>query len=100
VFLLSEVPLYLVCEKRICTAASFIPRPRTLLPRRNISTQEPPRESVALSGSRRPGARRTGEQLFHRIVKRFRGGLVPKTHRPLYHSTLSSSVIKKRKTTG
>ena len=30
-------------------------------------------------------------------VKRFRGGLVFKAHRPLYHSTLSSRVIKKKK---
>ena len=30
-----------------------------------------------------------------RIVKRFRGGLVVKAHRLLYHSTLGSRVIKK-----
>ena len=30
-------------------------------------------------------------------VKRFRGGLVSKGHRWLYHSTLGSRVIKKKK---
>ena len=30
-------------------------------------------------------------------VKRFRGGLVFKAHRLLYHSTLGSRVIKKKK---
>jgi len=33
-----------------------------------------------------------------RTVKRFRGGLVFKVHRWLYHSTLGSRVIKKKKT--
>ena len=32
-----------------------------------------------------------------RNVKRFRGGLVFKAHRLLYHSTLDSRVIKKKK---
>jgi len=32
-------------------------------------------------------------------VKRFRGGLVFKAHRLLYHSTLGSTVIKKKKNT-
>jgi len=32
-----------------------------------------------------------------RHVKRFRGGLVFKAHRWLYHSTLGSGVIKKEK---
>ena len=36
------------------------------------------------------------EQLPHRNVKRFRGGLVFKAHRWLYHSTLGSRVIKKK----
>ena len=30
-------------------------------------------------------------------MERFRGGLVLKAHRPLYHSTLGSRVIKKKK---
>ena len=34
--------------------------------------------------------------LLRRNVKRFRGGLVFKAHRPLYHSTLGSRVIKKK----
>ena len=37
------------------------------------------------------------EQLLHRNVQRFRGGLVFKAHRHLYHSTLGLRVIKKRK---
>ena len=37
------------------------------------------------------------EQLIGRNVERFQGGLVLKAHRWLYHSTLSSRVIKKKK---
>ena len=37
--------------------------------------------------------------LLHRNVQRFRGGLVFKAHRLLYHSTLSLRVIKKKKKT-
>ena len=37
------------------------------------------------------------EQLLQRNVKRFRRGLVFKAHRWLYHSTLGSRVIKKKK---
>jgi len=37
------------------------------------------------------------EQLLRRNVKRFRGGLVFKAHRLLYHSTLGLRVIKKKK---
>ena len=37
------------------------------------------------------------EQLLHRNAKRFRGGLVCKAHRWLYHSTLGSRVMKKQK---
>ena len=36
-------------------------------------------------------------QLPHRNVQRFRGGLVFKAHRLLYHSTLGLRVIKKKK---
>ena len=36
------------------------------------------------------------EQLLRRNVKRFRGGLVLKAHRLVYHSTLGLSVIKKK----
>ena len=39
------------------------------------------------------------EKLLRRNVKRFRRGLVLKGHRPLYHSTLGSRVIKKKKKT-
>ena len=37
------------------------------------------------------------EQLLYRNVKRFRGGLVLKAHRLLYHSTLGSRASKKKK---
>jgi len=36
-------------------------------------------------------------QLLSRNVKRFRGGLVCKAHRLVYHSTLGWRVIKKKK---
>ena len=39
-------------------------------------------------------------QLLTRIVVQFRGGLVLKAHRLLYHSTLGSRVIKKKKREG
>jgi len=39
----------------------------------------------------------TSELPLSRNVKRFRGGLVFKAHRLLYHSTLGSRVIKKKK---
>jgi len=35
-------------------------------------------------------------QLLHRNVQRFQGGLVFKAHRLLYHSTLGLGVIKKK----
>ena len=38
-----------------------------------------------------------GVQLLRRTVKRFRGGLVFKAHRLVYHSTLCLRVIKKKK---
>ena len=37
------------------------------------------------------------EQLLIRNVERFRGGLVFKAHRLLYHSTLGSRVVTKRR---
>ena len=37
------------------------------------------------------------EQLLHTNMQRFRGGLVFKAHRHLYHSTLGLRVIKKKK---
>ena len=36
------------------------------------------------------------KNILHRNVQRFRGGLVFKANRLLYHSTLGLSVIKKR----
>ena len=39
-------------------------------------------------------------QLLRRNVMRCRGGLVFKAHRLVYHSTLGSRVIKKKKRTG
>jgi hypothetical protein len=40
------------------------------------------------------------EQPLRKIVRRFRGGLVFKAHRLLYHLTLGSRVIKKKKKSG
>ena len=37
------------------------------------------------------------EQLLRRNVRRFREGLIFKAHRLLYHSTLGSRLIKKKK---
>ena len=37
------------------------------------------------------------EQLLRRNVNRFRGGLVFKAHRLVYHSTLGLRVMKKKK---
>ena len=48
-----------------------------------------------LSPMSKAAAERKGE-LLRRTVKRFRGGLVFKAHRLLYHSTLGSGVIKKK----
>jgi hypothetical protein len=36
------------------------------------------------------------EELLHKIIKRFRAGLVFKPHRLLHHLTLCSSVIRKQ----
>jgi len=44
----------------------------------------------------RPDSRER-EQLLGRNVQRFRGGLVFKAHRLLYHSTLGLRVITKKK---
>jgi len=41
----------------------------------------------------------TPGQLLRRNVKRFRGGLVLKAHRLLYHSTLGLRAVKKKKKT-
>ena len=46
---------------------------------------------------RKPGSGKQGEGVLHRNVQRFRGGLVFKAHRILYHSTLGLRVIKKKK---
>ena len=39
------------------------------------------------------------EQLVSRNVERFRGGLVCKVHRLLYHSTLGARVMQKKRST-
>ena len=44
-------------------------------------------------------SRRPAGQLLSRNVERLRGGLVFKAHRLLYHSTLGSRVIRKRRRT-
>jgi len=46
---------------------------------------------------RKPAQFSISEQLLHRNVKRFQGGLVFKAHRWLHHSTLGSRVIKKKR---
>ena len=51
----------------------------------------------ALDEHRVEDARWIEEQLLRRNVKRFRGGLVFKAHRLLYHSTLGLRVTKKKK---
>ena len=43
------------------------------------------------------GAAQFAKVLLRRNVKRFRGGLVFKAHRLLYHSTLGWRVIKKKR---
>ena len=52
-----------------------------------------------LSGADTPSLSIFVEQLLHRKVQRFRGGLVFKAHTLLYHSTLGLRVIKKKKKT-
>ena len=37
------------------------------------------------------------EQILHRNVQRFRGGIISKAYRPLYHSTRGLGVMKKKK---
>jgi len=44
-----------------------------------------------------PDNHSVSEQVLSRNVERFREGLVFKAHRWLYHSTLGSRVIKKKK---
>ena len=46
-----------------------------------------------------PGRRATGSHivLLRRSVKRFRGGLILKVHRRVYHSPLCGRVIKRKK---
>jgi len=69
-------------------AAPYIlhPTPYTL---RRLPRQPPSRKCATLSAG--PGSSHTEEQLLYRNVKRFRGGLVSKAHRLLYHSTLDQS---------
>ena len=52
---------------------------------------------VQQAGVQKVGVQEAEEQLLRRIVKRFRGGLVFKTHGLLYHSTLGSRVLKKKR---
>jgi len=57
------------------------------------------RETESKSESGQWSERQRDEQPLRRNVKRFRGGLVFKAHRLVYHSTLGSRVIKKKKKT-
>ena len=60
-------------------------------------------EGLGNAKSQRFGQRQKGDdlavtgRLLHINVQRFRGGLVFKAHRRLYHSTLDLRVIKKKK---
>ena len=68
-------------------------KPFTMSPSR--STAATPILSSSLQS---PGSRVSIlEQLFRRNVKGFRGGLVFKAHRLLYHSTLCSETIQNKK---
>ena len=59
------------------------------------SSKEVQHENVASCG--RFGLSDSAEQRLRRDVKRFRGGLLFKAHRLLYHSNLGVRVIKKKK---
>jgi len=61
-----------------------------------------PKQAAPIGEGRTPGQEEGaggGVQLY-RNVQRFRGGLVFKAHRLLYHTTLGLSVIKKRREEG
>ena len=53
-------------------------------------------QEVEARGSGLSGIRFRMISLLHRNVQRFRGGLVFKAHRRLYHSLLGLRVIKKK----
>jgi len=55
---------------------------------------EPVSEPLGMMGRRRGRSGRVQEE---QEVQRFRGGLVFKAHRPVYHSTLGLRVMKKKK---
>ena len=73
---------------------------RDAMPTTHRQTGFPRRENVSQDETVCPGrgyVSRIQVQLLDRNVMWFRGGLVFKAHRLLYHSTLGSRVIKKKK---
>jgi len=81
-FLMSEVPLHYVRER----AARAVARYSSRMPR-SFVVQAAAIAVVACHP----------HHVLVQHVKRFRGGLVFKAHRLLYHSTLGLRVIKKKK---
>ena len=71
---------------------------KSITPARQLSSKvkSAPKEIYPLQQSGVVVPRTVGEQL-HRNVQRFRGGLVSKAHRLLYHLTLGLRAIKKNK---
>ena len=58
---------------------------------------EPSSEPLHISGGRHLAQLGADEVVLHDPVQRFRGGLAFKAHRLVYHSTLGSRVVKKKK---
>jgi len=69
------------------------------VPRRPLA-QHPLQDLQTNSTGQNQDRSNTSGQLLRRTVKRFRGGLALKAYRLLYHSTLGSRVIKKRRRSG
>ena len=75
-----------------------LPRARGRVPVGDILVLRPPRVALdrAVSYSRRAWGGCGLDQLLYRNVQRFRGGLVFKAHRLLYHSAPGLRVIKEK----
>jgi len=76
---------------QIITMIKWIRTSRLSITLRGGTSRTSPAPSVRLETCSGSGIRVKG------YVKRFRGGLIFKAHRWLYHSTLGSRVIKKKK---
>ena len=82
----------------VCSS-TVVPRPveqeRPTLVRSRVTKIAPDSQEMKTPGlTVFPGNEEAG---FDRTVERFRGGLALKAHRLVYHSTLGSRVIKKKK---